>query len=90
MLRIYLPTHVNGFETILRCTYSRLRQHMDIRHRIYVQALGPLQMGLKRFVNLWDTYWVLGPVPRFNLVFMHLDFWDPDPGTGIADLLPRD
>ena len=30
---------------------------------------------------------VLTPEPRFNLVFMHLDFWDPDPGTRIADLL---
>ena len=25
--------------------------------------------------------WVPGLVPRFNLVFMQLDFWDPDPGT---------
>ena len=28
---------------------------------------------------------VLGPVPRFNLVFMHHDFWDPDPGTRDPD-----
>ena len=46
-------------------------------------------MGPKQFVNLWDTYWVLGPEPRFNLVFMHLDFWDPDPGTQTLDLLPK-
>ena len=29
--------------------------------------------------------WVLGLVQRFNLVFMHLDFWDPDPGTRDPD-----
>ena len=54
----------------------------------WVLTFGSLQIGLKWFVNLWDTYWVLGPVPRFNLVFIHLYFWDPDPRTRIADLLP--
>ena len=28
---------------------------------------------------------VPGPMPRSNLVFMHLDFWDPDPGTWDPD-----
>ena len=79
---------------MLRCTYRWLRQHMDIhlspylRPGTWVLTSGSLQMGLKWFVNLWDTYWVLGPVPRFNLVFIHLDSWDPDPRTRIADLLP--
>ena len=40
-----LPTLVNGFETMLRCTYSRLRRHMDIRYYIYVQALGSKHLG---------------------------------------------
>ena len=35
-------------------------------------------------VNGFETE-ILGPVPRFNLVFMHLDFWDPDPGTRDPD-----
>ena len=30
-----LPTLVNVFETMLRCTYRQLRRHMDIRHRIW-------------------------------------------------------
>ena len=30
----------------------------------WVLTSGSLQMGLKWFINLWDTYWVLGPGSR--------------------------
>ena len=34
-----LPNLVNGFETMLRCIYCQLRQHMDIRHPIWLVTL---------------------------------------------------
>ena len=82
---------------MLRCTYRRLHWHMDICHHIYVQALGSLQMGLKWFVNLWDTYWVLGPEsgakvqPRFYASwFLGPISWYSDCGlaSSLAFLIP--
>ena len=40
MLRIYLPLST-AFVTMLRCTYSRFRPHIDIHHHIYVTDLRP-------------------------------------------------
>ena len=48
--------------------------------RIYL----PLSKDLSTFRTPIGSQ-VQGLVPRFNHIFMHLDFWDPDPGTRDSD-----
>ena len=72
-----LPT-VNFIDTWTFVTIFTSRS----RHsgpNIWVLANGSKKIWLG--INLWNTYWVLGLLPRYNLIFNHLDFWDPDPGT---------
>ena len=51
---------------------------------------GSLHMGLKWFVNLWDNYWVPGPViwvfPMSDLIFMCLVLLEPGPKTQIVGI----
>ena len=72
----HLPT-VNFVDTWTFITIFTSRS----RHsgpNIWVLANGSKKIWLG--INLWNTYWVLGLLPRYNLIFNHLDFWDPDPG----------
>ena len=59
MLRIYLLTLVNGFETKLRCTYCQLRRHMDICYRKFSWGVnGGRQMT---GANVWGDFDCKGP-----------------------------
>ena len=87
MLRIYLPSStdlkqcsdvptVNFVDT---WTFTTIFRSRHLGPNIWVLANGSKKIWLG--INLWNTYWVLGLLPRYNLIFNHLDFWDPDPGT---------
>ena len=108
MLRIYLPSSTD----LKLCSNVPIIDFVDtwtfICHRIYVSnpylrpgtwvlTSGSLQMGLKWFVNLWDTgNWskmicqplghLLGPGSRVPGPGSRTQ--DPGPRTRIADLLP--
>ena len=57
----------------------------------WVLTSGSFQIGLKWFVNLWDTYWVPGPGsgPQVQSYFYASWFlgprsWNPDPDCGLT------
>ena len=82
MLRIYLPksTDLKLCSDVPTWTFVTIfkSRHLDPNNWVLANGSKTIYQTLGHLLGPGSR--VLGLEPRFNLIFMHLDFWDPGPG----------